>query len=142
MAVPAHHTMSEDETFEELSDQQIEDLLQEAERSLRSEQQTSSADSLFRLPKLNEGHIADISLKTQGAITRVDPSKLINKEQMQLKGIKKIEDPIQVKKDKLAEVCPHYFFPSPAVADNYPFFFSLKQIETPCWVYSCIIDGF
>jgi hypothetical protein len=116
MALPAHHPPPADETDDELSDAQIDQLLKEAERSLRAKQQAKQhalrPDAPFRLPKLNPGIIAETSLKTEGSITRVDPSKLINSQQRALaEGSKKIEDPVQVKKQKLA-VCPCSLSPS------------------------------
>jgi hypothetical protein len=115
-----------DETDDELSDAHIDELLKEAERSLRAKQQARQhalSNAPFKLPKLNPGTIAETSLKTEGSITRVDPSKLISSQQRALaEGIKKIEDPIQVKKQKLA-VCIHVSFLL-ALDDNYPIFFS------------------
>lgn len=114
MALPAHHPVLDHDTDDDLSDEQIRELLDEAERSLRAKQQQKShADAPFTLPKLNPGHIADTSLNTEGSVTRLDPSKLVNSEHRALaQGIKKIEDPVQAKKQKL-EVCPEILFVPP-----------------------------
>jgi hypothetical protein len=104
MALPAHQRLYDDDTDEELSDEQVRELLKEAERSLRAKQaasQKAAADAPFKLPRLKPGHIADSSVTKDG---KLDPSKLIDKEQRTLaNGIKKIEDPIQVKKQKQQE---------------------------------------
>ncbi|KAF2866609.1 Fcf2 pre-rRNA processing-domain-containing protein [Massariosphaeria phaeospora] len=105
-AVPAHQPLLlEDDTDEELSDEQVRELLNDVERRMRAKAEPHAApDAPFKLPKLQPGHIADAYLKTEGAITRVDTSKLINKrDEVLASGIKKIEDPLQVKKQKLEE---------------------------------------
>lgn len=103
MAMSAHQRPPEDETDEELSEEQVNELLEQAERSLRAKQASSqSTTAPFRLPKLNPGFKPDAYLKEEGSITRLDPSKVINKEHRALaEGIKKIEDPIAVRKAKL-----------------------------------------
>lgn len=109
MALPADSRLHDYDSDEELSDAQIQELLAEAERSLRMKQAGPKTGSAFKLPRLNEGHIADISLKTEGSVTRLDPSKLVRPEQKVLaEGIKKIEDPVQLQKQKLA-VCFAFF---------------------------------
>lgn len=125
MALPTHRSPPPDETDDELSDAQIEELLKEAERSLRAKQQAKQQalqkDAPFRLPKLNPGVIADTSLKTEGSITRADPSKLINNQQRVLaEGIRKIEDPVQVKKQKFAVSSTSV--PPPPMMIIFPFF--------------------
>ena len=116
MALPTHQPMLDYDSDEELSPQQIQELLAEAERSVRVKQHRHES---VRLPKLDPGFIADLSMKTEGAVTRLDPSKLIDQRQRALaEGIKKIDDPIQMKKDKVSIL----FYPCPAVDDNYPNF--------------------
>jgi hypothetical protein len=140
MALPAHQRLYDDDTDEELSDEQVRELLKEAERSLRAKQaasQKAAADAPFKLPRLKPGHIADSSVTKDG---KLDPSKLIDKEQRTLaNGIKKIEDPIQVKKQKqqVRTICLR-LWPMMIII---PFFF-LKQTRVPFWVPSCIIEGF
>ncbi|KAF2639087.1 Fcf2-domain-containing protein [Massarina eburnea CBS 473.64] len=103
--LPAHQRFLEDDTDEELTDEQVQQTLADASRRMRETQTSVAAkDAPFKLPKLNPGHVADNLLKTQGSITRLDSSKLINeKEQSLANGIKKIEDPIAVKKQKQEE---------------------------------------
>lgn len=119
MSVTEHQPRDLPDSDEELSDEQIQQLLDEAERSARLRHTASSTANVpLRLPKLNPGHIADVSLTTSGSITRLDPSKLINREHRALaEGIKKVDDPIVNKQQKLA-VCtpsppPFRLHPSP-----------------------------
>ena len=107
MALPAHQRLPDDDTDEELSNEQIRELLNEAERRMRAKQAASpptAPDAPFKLPKLQPGHVADSYLKTENGVRKLDPSKLISENDRVLAhGIKKIEDPVQVKKQK-AEV--------------------------------------
>ena len=101
--LPAHQPLFEDDTDEELSDEQIQELLNEAAQRMRAKAApVSTTDAPFKLPKLKPGHIADTYEKTEGNITRLDQSKLIDKKQQALAdgGIKRIEDPLQIKKQK------------------------------------------
>jgi hypothetical protein len=143
MALPAHQPVLKDDTDEELSDEQVRELLNEAERRMRAKQAASSpiaTDAPFKLPKLKPGHVADSYLKTEGGVRQLDTSKLINqKERVLAYGIKKIEDPVQVKKQK-AEVCTAKFHSS-ADDDNYPIFYNPEQTRVPFWVPSCIVEG-
>lgn len=105
--LPAHQPLFEDDTDEELSDEQIQELLNEAAQRMRAKAApASAADAPFKLPKLKPGQIAESYEKTNGNITRLDQSKLIDKEQQALAndGFKKIEDPLQIKKQR-KEVC-------------------------------------
>lgn len=103
MELPTHQPLVDDDTDEELSDEQIRELLNEAAVRMRAQaaQPAVKTDAPFRLPKLQPGHIADTYEKTDGNITRLDHSKLIDKKQQALaNGIKKIEDPLQIKRQK------------------------------------------
>ncbi|KAF2012537.1 Fcf2-domain-containing protein [Aaosphaeria arxii CBS 175.79] len=103
--VPAHH--HEDDSDEELSDDQIRELLDraEAERHERAQlglTHPAAASSTFKLPKLDSGLKAE-NLTTDGTVTRLDQAKLVDdRHRVAANGIKKIEDPLQFKKDKLA----------------------------------------
>ncbi|KAF2474065.1 Fcf2-domain-containing protein [Lindgomyces ingoldianus] len=114
MAAPAHQpsvdkgaALDDFDMGEELSDEQIRELLNGAERRMRAKQassQTSTSNAPFKLPRLKPGHIADTYLKTEGSVTRLDLSQLISaKDRALADGVKKIEDPVQVKKLKEAE---------------------------------------
>lgn len=117
--LPAHPPQMEDDTDEELTDEQVRELLAEAAERMRAKAAQPANDAPFKLPKLNPGHIADTYSTTHGAITKLDTSKLLpKKDQLLANGIKKIEDPVQLKKQK-AEVSHDACFPF-AVDDNYP----------------------
>jgi hypothetical protein len=121
--LPAHQPLLEDDTDEELSDEQIRELLDGAAQRMRAKQPVSRPDAPFKLPKLNPGHISDTYEKTEGNITRLDHSKLIDKKQQALaNGIKKIEDPIALKRQrKEVRSC---ISPSATARDDiYPNFF-------------------
>jgi hypothetical protein len=108
--LPAHQRLLEDDTDEEeLTDEQVRELLEDASRRLREKQAAgppkSTSDAPFKLPKLRPGHIADTYTTTKGNITRLDSSKLVNKrDQILANGVKKIEDPVAIKRQKI-EVC-------------------------------------
>lgn len=102
MELPTHQPPVDD-SDDELTDEQIRELLNEAAVRMRAKaaQPAATAEAPFKLPKLAPGHIADTHEKIQGNITRLDHSKLVDKNQKALaNGIKKIEDPLQVKKQK------------------------------------------
>jgi hypothetical protein len=107
--LPAHPPLLEDDTDEELNDQQVRELLNEAAIRMRAKaagKPTSTPDVPFKLPKLRPGHIADTHESFDGNITRLDYSKLIDtKLQALANGIKKIDDPLAVKRQKKMEVC-------------------------------------
>lgn len=100
--LPAHQRLLEDDTDEELTDEQFREMLDDAARRMREKagpQPTMTEP--FNLPKLKPGHIADPCLKTEGSVTRLDSSKLVSKkEQVLANGVKKIEDPVQLKRQK------------------------------------------
>lgn len=101
-SLPAHQPLLEDDTDEELNDEQIRELLAEAAQRMRAKAASNATtEAPFKLPKLRPGHIADTYETTEGNITRLDQSKLIDKEQQALANrIKKIDDPLQIQKKK------------------------------------------
>ena len=143
-SLPAHQPLLEDDTDEELSDQQIKELLNEAAERMRAKaalQPSAAPEVPFKLPKLRPGHIAETYEKTEGNITRLDHSKLIDKKQLALaNSIKKIDDPIADKR-KRKEVCatffssPHSRMPVMIIIPN----FFLTQTRAPSWTPSCTI---
>lgn len=139
--LPAHQPLLEDDTDEELSDQQIKELLNEAAERMRAKvalQPVAEPEAPFKLPKLRPGHIADTYEKTEGNITRLDHSKLIDKKQLALaNGIKKIDDPMADKR-KRKEVCTTIFYSPLPVMIIIPNF-SLTQTRAPSWTPSCTI---
>lgn len=105
--LPAHQPLFEDDTDEDLSDEQIRELLNEAAQRMQAKaaQPVTTTETPFKLPRLRPGHIANTFERTDGSITRLDHSKLVDRNQQALaNGIKKIEDPLHVRKLKKQEV--------------------------------------
>jgi hypothetical protein len=113
--LPAHQPLLEDDTDEDMSDEQVRELLNEAAARMRAKaagKSTATPDVPFKLPRLKPGHLADTYEKMDGNITRLDHSKLVDQEQKALaNGIKKIDDPLAVKKQKKIEVCTTLLVP-------------------------------
>jgi hypothetical protein len=107
--LPAHQPLLEDDTDEDMSDEQVRELLNEAAARMQAKaagKPTATPDVPFKLPRLRPGHLADTYEKTDGNITRLDHSKLVDQKQQALaNGIKKIDDPLALKKQKKIEVC-------------------------------------
>ena len=105
---PAHPSLPDDDTDEDLSDEEIRRLLNEAAQRMQAKaasQPAATAGATFRLPKLRPGHIADTHESSDGNITRLDESKLVDRSQQTLaNGVKKIDDPLHVMKQKKQEV--------------------------------------
>lgn len=143
--LPAHQPLFEDDTDEDLSEEQIQELLDEAAQRMRAKAAPASAsDAPFKLPKLTPGHIAESYEKTDGNITRLDQSKLIDKKQQALAngGFKKIEDPLQIKRQrKEVRTFLHIALDFPPMMISIPIFFT-EQIRAPSWVPSCKSEGF
>lgn len=110
-SLPAHQPLFEDDTDDEMSDEQLRELLNEAAQRMQAKAASQPVTTApFKLPKLRPGHIADTYETTQGNITRLDQSKFVDEKQVALaNGIKKIDDPLQVKQQK--EVCIHSLIP-------------------------------
>ncbi|KAB2576978.1 putative rrna-processing protein fcf2 protein [Lasiodiplodia theobromae] len=109
MDVPTHpvtHGLAEDD---ELSDEQIEMLLKQAEVRAR-EKDTSGALAQIpsaldiKLPRLNTPGLPAPYVQMNGEVARVDPSRLLDDQQRALANhIRKVEDPVAVKKRKIEE---------------------------------------
>lgn len=99
MAQPAHHAEDSDE---ELTDEQVRQLLNEAEKRLREKASSHpTAEKPFTLPKLKPTQLPDTYLTTKGSITRLDQSKLVpEKDRALANGVKKIEDPVVAKRQR------------------------------------------
>jgi hypothetical protein len=144
--LPAHQPLLEDDTDEEMSDEQIRELLNEAAVRMRAKaagKPSATPGVPFKLPKLRPGHLADTYETTDGNITRLDHSKLVDPKQQALaNGIKKIDDPLAVKKAKKMEVCvtATSFLSLPPLMIIIPIFL-LSRFGVPSWVPSCKIDA-
>lgn len=92
---------------EEMSDQQIETLLKQAEERLRQPEFARSnkqGSYLPRTAKLDTSALPQTYVQTSGDIARADPKRLIDEKERRLaNGFRKVEDPIALKR-KLNEV--------------------------------------
>lgn len=110
--LPAHQRLLEDDVEDDLTNHQIQNMLKEASARVHQNLATgpSTSDALFKLPRLDPGHITQDIITTKGSITRLDTSSLVNKKDKALaNGVKKIEDPIAIRKQKQEVGCclPH-----------------------------------
>ncbi len=92
---------------EDLSDEQVRDLLRQAEIRLRekAEGPSRTRNSTQSLPKLHIGSISQPYIRTEGGISRVDSSCLLEKDVRDLADQPRETKLISVEKKKLAEVC-------------------------------------
>ena len=95
---------SEFKTHVDLDDE-IETLLQQAEARLtaQAEATTCAANSgrMFLLPKSNSSTLAPPYVQRNGQIVRPDPTKVAKEQDhFPVNGVRKIEDPIAIKKQK------------------------------------------
>ena len=110
---------------DDLSAEQIHDLLKEAENRMRAKNTSAqksrdSSESHFTLPKLNTGVIAKPYIRREGDVARVDSSRLLDQQDRGLSNdIRKVEDPLQVKK-RLAEVGLLIVIPIFAYEEKFP----------------------
>jgi hypothetical protein len=137
----------EDEV-ESLSDEQIEQLLQQATVRLR-EQQAIKLDSRYTpaIPaagKLMVSTVAKPYIQTTGDIAKADTSRLVDEQHRQLAdgAIRKVEDPVTVKQRNL-EV-RYAAFPNTLLAneENFPKVFSLDaESRAPSWCPSALYES-
>lgn len=114
MEIVTHNAVLEQLDSEpELTDNEIELLLTQAEDRLRQQQQlaftksSGFAPSLPRSAKLDVSTLAKPYVQTGDDIARADPRRLVDDKQRQLaNGIRKVEDPVTTKQ-KVLEVCSH-----------------------------------
>lgn len=95
----------------DLSDEQIEQLLQQAEARLRGEQSTislvpTSSAALVSTKKPRNASLPAPAVQVKG-VARADPKRLVSSEEQKLasQGIRKVEDPIKVKRKQLQASC-------------------------------------
>lgn len=120
--LPAHQRLLDDDVEEELTDDQIRDMLENASQRIQQDQGTGvfNPDTPLQLPKLSPGHITDAIITTKGSVTRLHASNLVDQRDRSLaNSIKKIEDPIATRK-KRQEVRFFFWHSSFANDDNYP----------------------
>lgn len=95
---------------DEMSDEQMEELLAQATQRLREKEasqqlvKTDSKDT-FTFPKLNAGQLEKPYTTTKNGVARVDSPRLLQEQdRKQANGTRKVEDPVAAKKLAL-EVC-------------------------------------
>ena len=93
----------------ELTDDQIDELLQRAEARLRSKAAVKTTTELepstFKLPKLNCANLPQAPVQISKSVARANISSLLPKDIQQAEGrARKVEDPVTVKK-RITEVC-------------------------------------
>lgn len=94
---------------EDLSHEQIQELLQQAEIRLRkkTEQPSSASRSIQSLPKLNVGEISQPYITSSRGICRVDTSCLLEKDVRDLADRPRKATILSVEKKTLVEVRHH-----------------------------------
>ncbi len=92
---------------EDHSDEQVRDLLRQAEIRLREKAEGLSLmrNSTQSLPKLHIGSISQPYIRTEGGISRVDSSCILEKDVRDLADQPREAKLTSVEKKKLAEVC-------------------------------------
>ncbi|KAF2231898.1 nucleolus protein required for cell viability [Viridothelium virens] len=94
---------------EDLADDQIHQLLEEAQTRLRAQRSTALArsgkDLSFKgLPRLDASATEKPYIKNDGGVARIDQSRLLSDNQRNLaNGIRKIEDPVVMKKRAITD---------------------------------------
>lgn len=145
MEVPTHpvtHGLAHDD---ELSDEQIEMLLKQAEVRLRDKATSTQPLPLptaadFKLPRLEAANLPAPYIQTDGDIARLAPARLLDPRQRELANrIRKVEDPVAVKK-KQAEVRSRPLRPI-AYEENIPIFL-LEQTREPVLGSPCNTESY
>jgi len=90
---------------DDLSEEQIEQLLQQAEARLRAESSVVPfSETSDRLPRLDTSALVKPYVNTKGDVARADSSRLIDEKTRKLaEGVRMVEDPVVMKR-KLLEV--------------------------------------
>lgn len=103
-----------DEDGDDLSVEQLQELLAQAAKRLRNRDATSltaqdkQAQVQTHFPRLNTGGIAKPYISTKGDVAQADSKRLLREKDREASGqTRKIEDPVAVRK-KLVEVLPRY----------------------------------
>ncbi|KAF1985922.1 Fcf2-domain-containing protein [Aulographum hederae CBS 113979] len=113
MAVPTQQSVGlhahDADTFydsDDLSDEQIQTLLQEAETRIREKQTAAENHSAaaIRIPKLKAGELAKPYVTKNGEVAIADQTRLLDNEQRLLSNKpRRVEDPVVVQQKKIAE---------------------------------------
>lgn len=100
----------EDSDNESVTDEDIQQLLQDAAQRLRENANAEKSMTVGKvvvpkLPTVGAYDVANIYVRTEGDIAHADPGRLLDKSSRELSNkVRKVEDPIIVKQRKL-EVC-------------------------------------
>lgn len=103
---------------EELSDEQMQEMLAQAARRRQGKASVALVDkddkdkaNQFNFPKLNTGEMVQPYVSNAGDVATVDRSRLLAEQDRKLSNqIRKVEDPVAIKK-KTIEVRSKLFFP-------------------------------
>lgn len=125
---------------EELSDEQMQEMLAQAARRRKENVSVALFDkddkdkgNQFNFPKLNTGEMVQPYVSNAGDVAVVDRSRLLAEQDRKLSNqIRKVEDPVAVKK-KMLEVCSETFLllhSFLAYEENYPNFFLTRNQGT------------
>jgi hypothetical protein len=101
---------------EELSDEQMQEMLAQAARRRQENASIALLDkgdkdkaNQFNFPKLNTGEMIQPYVSNAGDVATVDRSRLLSDHDRKLSNqIRKVDDPVAVKK-KTIEVCLKFF---------------------------------
>jgi hypothetical protein len=98
---------------EELTDEQIEELLARATARMKAKSGQKKTDDVLKLdtterynfPKLDPGQLQKSYVSQENGLANVDSSRLVDEQQRkQANGVRKVEDPTTAKKLAM-EVC-------------------------------------
>ena len=123
---------------DDLSFEQIQDLLKQAETKLREKAQVSKFDTstALEVSKLKAGELPHPYIQKQNGIAKMDSSRSAkDKDRAQANYFRQVEDPVVLKK-RLAEVClprPHEY----ALYDEKILSFHPMQDQVPFWAPPC-----
>jgi hypothetical protein len=127
---------------EDLTDEQMEEMLAQATARLREKEESkmfqTEAPQKFTFPKMDAGAIEKPYVVTKGHVAEADKSRLIDEKYRQTGSlIRKVEDPVTAKK-LAAEVCLHHSptTPQPVYEEDIPIF-SLEQSRGTVLVSFC-----
>lgn len=124
---------------EDLSDEQMQEMLAQAAKRRQENASVALADdeaksNRFNFPKLNTGEMVQPYVSNKGDVAKVDSSRLLAQQDRKLSNqIRKVEDPVAVKKQMLEVrtlITLHPPFTPLAYEENYPNFFLTRSRGT------------
>jgi len=151
--LPPHEHYDDLEEDEDLSDEQIEQLLKQAEARLRQQQHSSKHDSRY-VPTISAASKLDTStlpkpyVQTDGLVARVDTHKILDERQRKIADgvIRTVEDPLLVRKKTLEVSNTSLSFSAYAplpMRKTFPSTFSLDaESWVPSWYSSATCESF